>query len=100
VTWTIPTLADVEAARDVIRTYLPPTPLLRHAGVSELVGTETLVKHENHLPTGAFKVRGGISLVAQILQEERDRGLIAASTGNHGQSVAYAGNRLGAQVVV
>jgi threonine dehydratase len=99
-TWTIPTLADVETARDVIAGYLRPTPLLRHAGVSELVGTEILVKHENHLPTGAFKVRGGVNLVAQITQEERDRGLIAASTGNHGQSVAFGGRQLGARVVV
>ena len=98
--WTIPTLADVEEARRVIGTHLRPTPLHAHAGVSELVGTETLVKHENHLPTGAFKVRGGVNLVAQIDQEERDRGLIAASTGNHGQSLAYAGRLLGTRVIV
>ena len=50
-----------------------------------------LVKHENHLPTGAFKVRGGVNLVAQLPPALRERGLIAASTGNHGQSLAYAG---------
>jgi threonine dehydratase len=100
VTWTIPTLADVETARDVIAPHLRPTPLLAHAGLRELVGTEVLVKHENHLPTGAFKVRGGVNLVARITQEERDRGLIAASTGNHGQSLAFATGRLGARVVV
>jgi threonine dehydratase len=99
-TVTIPTLADVESARDVIAPYLRPTPLLAHAGLRELLGTDVLVKHDNHLPTGAFKVRGGVNLVAQAEPDELGRGLIAASTGNHGQSVAYAGKLLGARVIV
>ena len=98
--WRIPTLDDVHAARQVIGAYLQPTPLHSHAGVTELVGTDTFVKHENHLPTGAFKVRGGINLVARIDQDERDSGLITASTGNHGQSIAYAGHHLGVRVTV
>ena len=53
-------------------------------------GTEVWVKHENHLPTAAFKVRGGVNLVAQLSAEERGGGLVSASTGNHGQSIAYA----------
>jgi threonine dehydratase len=89
----IPTLADVLAARRVIGAHLLRTLLHAHAGLAELVGTETLVKHENHLPTGAFKVRGGINLVSQLSDEERRRGLITASTGNHGQSIAYAARR-------
>ena len=87
-------------ARRTIAPHLRPTPLHVHAGVSELVGTETFVKHENHLPTGAFKVRGGVNLVAHLEVAERDRGLIAVSTGNHGQSIAFAGRRFGARVVV
>jgi threonine dehydratase len=93
--WAIPTLADVLAARRVIDAHLLRTPLHAHAGLTELVGTEILVKHENHLPTGAFKVRGGINLVSQLSDEERRRGLITASTGNHGQSIAYASRRFG-----
>ncbi|MER3421816.1 MAG: hypothetical protein C4290_15390, partial [Chloroflexota bacterium] len=57
------TLRDVLRARRVIRHYLPPTPLIRHPALEELVGTELYVKHENVLPTGAFKVRGGIYLM-------------------------------------
>src|SRR5262249_33674118 len=97
---TIPTLADIERARGVIAPYLRPTPLLEHAGLRELIGTEVHVKHENHLPTGAFKVRGGVTLVAQTERDELDRGLITASTGNHGQSIAYAGKLLGARVII
>jgi threonine dehydratase len=95
-----PTLADVLDARRAIAPHLPRTPMHAHAGVTELVGTETLVKHENHLPTGAFKVRGGINLVSHLSPDERARGLITASTGNHGQSIAFAGRRLGVRVVV
>ena len=98
--WTIPTFADVLEARRTIGPHLRPTPLHAHAGITELVGAETYVKHENHLPTGAFKVRGGVNLVARLDPEERARGLIAVSTGNHGQSVAYAGRLFGAHVTV
>jgi threonine dehydratase len=95
-----PTLADVLDARRAIAPHLPRTPLHEHAGLTELVGTETLVKHENHLPTGAFKVRGGVNLVAHLTADERGRGLITASTGNHGQSIAFAGRLFGVRVVV
>jgi threonine dehydratase len=86
----IPTLDDVRAAQERIAPYLSPTPLYRYDDLTKLVGTETWVKHENHQPVGAFKVRGGINLAAQLTAEERKGGLIAASTGNHGQSIAYA----------
>jgi threonine dehydratase len=86
----IPTLTDVYAARQRIRPYLAPTPLYRYAALDELVGTETWVKHENHQPIGAFKVRGGINLVSQLSPAERESGVVTASTGNHGQSIAYA----------
>ena len=78
------------AARLRILRHLRPTPLYPYAGLSELVGAEVWVKHENHQPTGAFKVRGGVNLVAQLSDNERERGIISASTGNHGQSIAYA----------
>jgi threonine dehydratase len=85
-----PTLQDVLDAQRAIRPYLKPTPLRRYPSLDRLTGTETHVKHENHNPTGAFKVRGGVNLVSRLTDEERERGVIAASTGNHGQSVAYA----------
>ncbi len=94
------TLADVLAARRRIAPHLSPTALLGHPRLSALAGTEVLVKHENHQPTGAFKVRGGINLVSQLTPGERERGVIAASTGNHGQSVAYAAALFGVRAIV
>jgi threonine dehydratase len=85
-----PTLDDVRAAARRIAPYLPQTPFRPYPALSKLVGTEIWVKHENHLPTAAFKVRGGVNLVAQLTREERGRRLVSASTGNHGQSIAYA----------
>ncbi len=86
----IPSLTDVFDAQRQIRPYLRPTPLYQYPALDALVGTEVWVKHENHQPVGAFKVRGGINLISRLSDEERRRGVIAASTGNHGQSVAYA----------
>jgi threonine dehydratase len=86
----MPTLADVLEARLRISPYLRPTPLYGYAGLTDLVGAEVFVKHENHQPVGAFKVRGGVNLISQLSADERGRGVIAASTGNHGQSIAYA----------
>src|SRR5215218_3097962 len=86
----IPTFQDVLAAQRRIRPYLARTPLHSYPALNELIGTEIYVKHENYQPVGAFKVRGGINLISQLLPEERERGVIAASTGNHGQSVAFA----------
>ena len=93
-------LADVLEARRAIAPYLLRTPLHSYPGLRELVGAEVHVKHENHLPTGAFKVRGGINLVSRLEPGERARGLVTASTGNHGQSIGYAGRLFGAPVVV
>jgi threonine dehydratase len=93
--WNVTTLADVLEARRRISPYLRPTPLYRYATLDELVGTEVFVKHENHQPIGAFKVRGGINLIAQLSAEERERGVITASTGNHGQSIGYAARLFG-----
>ena len=100
--WPTITLADVLAARRRISPHLRATPLYPYAGLDELVGAEVWVKHENHQPVGAFKVRGGINLVSQLSEDERTRGVIAASTGNHGQSIAYAARLFGvtAQICV
>ncbi len=98
----IPTLQDVLLAHWQIRPYLPPTPLHRYPALDALMGTALYVKHENYQPVGAFKVRGGVNLVSQMDTGERERGLIGASTGNHGQSIAYAGQLFGvtARIVV
>jgi len=96
----IPDLADVLAARQRIAPYLQPTPLYRYPALDALAGTQLWVKHENHQPVGAFKVRGGINLVSQLTDDERRRGVISASTGNHGQSIAYAGNLLGVRAII
>jgi threonine dehydratase len=100
VQWEIPTLADVHEARRRIAAHLRPTPLFGYPALDELVGTRVLVKHENHQPVGAFKVRGGVNLVSQLSPEERRSGVIAASTGNHGQSLAFAGRAFGVPVTV
>jgi threonine dehydratase len=96
----VPTLADVLEARRRIAPHLRATPLYAYPGLRELVGAEVHVKHENHLPTGAFKVRGGINLVSQLDAETRGPGVIAASTGNHGQSIAYAARLFGVQATI
>jgi threonine dehydratase len=87
---TPPSLHDIEAARSRVYAHLKPTPLLRHPRLDEWIGCETWLKHENHNPTGAFKIRGGLNLVAQLTPDERRRGIVSASTGNHGQSIAFA----------
>jgi threonine dehydratase len=96
----VPTLGDVLEARDRIEPHLRPTPLYAYPALTELVGTAVHVKHENHQPVGAFKVRGGINLVSKLAPELRDRGVITASTGNHGQSIAFAAARFGVPATI
>jgi threonine dehydratase len=100
VEWQVPTLADVLEARRRISAHLRPTPLYRYAALDALLGAQVLVKHENHQPVGAFKVRGGVNLVSQLSAEERERGVIAASTGNHGQSIAFAARLFGVAATI
>jgi len=99
--WPI-TLADVERARERIAPYLSPTPFRRYPQLAALVGgdIELFVKHENHQPTNSFKIRNGLSLMTALTADERRRGVVAASTGNHGQGIAYGGTLLGVDTVV
>lgn len=90
-----PTLRDVYAARARIASVVRPTPLVRHPLLAAELGLDVYVKHENHNPTCAFKVRGGLNLVASLAPAQRTRGVITASTGNHGQSIAFACQRAG-----
>ena len=96
----VPDLADVLAARQRIAPYLRATPLYRYPALDALTGAQVWVKHENHQPVGAFKVRGGVNLISQLGADERRRGVIAASTGNHGQSVAYAADLFGVRAMI
>ena len=87
-------------ARRRIAPYILRTPLHRHLSLDKLLDAEVYVKHENHQRLGAFKVRGGVNLVSQLTDEERAGGVIAASTGNHGQSIAFAASVFGAKAIV
>ena len=95
-----PTLLDVYRAKKTIAPHLARTPLHYSAGLSEMLDAEIYLKHEEYLPLGAFKGRGGINLLANLTDEEKERGLITASTGNHGQSLASAGKMFGAHVMI
>ena len=95
-----PTLNDVYVARERIAPYVPRTPLMRHPLLDEATGLTIWVKHENHNPTGAFKVRGGLNLVGAMSVDERARGIVTASTGNHGQSLALASRIHGVKCTV
>lgn len=96
----MPSLLDVIAARPHVYRHLQPTPLYHYSGLSEIIGAKVWVKHENHQPVGAFKVRGGVNLVAHLSANERSSGLFTASTGNHGQSIAYAARAHGLQATI
>src|SRR5579875_678783 len=98
--WPAPTLADVFKARRAIAPYLPRTPFLEPSGLARALGCRAVLKCENLNPTGAFKVRGGVNLVASLTPDERARGVVAASTGNHGQSVAYAARLFGVRATI
>jgi threonine dehydratase len=99
-TWKTPTFIDVLRARRQISPFLKATALLTYPSLDELTGCHLLVKHENHLPTGAFKVRGGINLISQLAADEARRGVISASTGNHGQSIAYGARLFGVRSII
>ena len=96
----IPQLHDVLSARRIIRKYLPPTPLHNYPALDQLVGARVFVKHENYQPIGAFKIRGGINLLSQLTPQERESGVATASTGNHGQSIAYAARIFGIRAAI
>ena len=94
-------LAELERAHEVVRQAVPPTPAYAWPLLGERLGTSVLVKHENHTPTGAFKVRGGLVYVDRLKREQPNlAGLISATRGNHGQSVAFAGRRHGLPVTI
>lgn len=95
-----PTFADVLDAKRTITKYLKPTPFFESIPLSERLGFEAYIKCENLQPIGAFKVRGGINLISKLSEDEKRRGVITASTGNHGSSIAYASSLFGVKAVI
>ncbi len=94
-------LAQLERAQAIVGAAMPPTPAHAWPLLSERLGAAAIVKHENHTPTGAFKVRGGLVYIDRLKRERPDTpGLISATRGNHGQSLAFAGNRHGVPVTI
>ncbi len=95
-----PTFADVQLARQRLAGIVKPTPLIASATLSGMIDAEVFVKPENLQKTGSFKIRGACNRVAALSDEERQRGVIAASAGNHGQALAYAANRAGIKATI
>jgi threonine dehydratase len=94
------TFADVICARQRLAPHLPATPLRRYPLLDAATGLTLFVKHENHQPTGSFKVRNGVSFMTALAAEARARGVVAASTGNHGQGIAYGASLVGAAATI
>lgn len=95
-----PTYDDIIKARSVVSRHLPRTPTYAYPALSTLLGCELFVKHENHQPIGAFKVRGGVNFISSLSEEERECGVVTATRGNHGLSVAYAARLFGVRAVL
>jgi threonine dehydratase len=95
------TLADIESALPVVRAAVPATPQYAWPLLKAATGVDVVVKHENHTPIGAFKVRGGLVYIDRLKRRRPDvAGVVSATTGNHGQSLAFAGQRLGLAVTI
>ncbi|MEP6733155.1 MAG: threonine/serine dehydratase [bacterium] len=93
-------LNDVERARERIAPYLTPTPFRGYPALDAASGLTLLVKHENMQPTGSFKVRNGLSTVTSLDATQRARGIVGATTGNHGLGLAFSGKQLGVDVTI
>lgn len=97
----LPSLAEIEAAKSLIRPHIRETPTYRWPLLEAGLGTELWLKHENHTPVGAFKIRGGLVYMDELKRQEPTvQGVIAATTGNHGQSIAYAARLNGLRAVI
>src|SRR5947208_11513646 len=92
---------ELESAHAVVGAAMPPTPAYAWPLLAQRLGATVIVKHENHTPVGAFKVRGGLVYVDRLKRERpTTAGLISATTGNHGQSLAFASSRYGVPVTI
>lgn len=95
-----PTIEDVYAAREVVRMHLKPTPVLKPPSLTHELGFEVVLKCENLQPLGAFKMRGGIYYMSLLDEEERARGVVTSSSGNHAQSVVNGARLFGVRAVI
>src|ERR1700744_1036583 len=94
-------LDELERAHDIVRSAMTPTAAHAWPLLAQRLGTDVIVKHENHTPIGAFKVRGGLVYMERLKRERPDvSGIISATTGNHGQSLAFAGGRNAVPVTI
>jgi len=94
-------LAEIEETAALVHRYMPPTPQYAWPLLSARAGTEVWVKHENHTPIGAFKLRGGLAYLHDLTRRRtKPLGVIAATRGNHGQSIAYAARTMGIAAVI
>ena len=98
--WKRPNFKNILEARQVIKDYMPRTPIYSYPFLNQLLGTKVYIKHENHTPTGVFKARGALFLFSRLDSQQKDKGVITASTGNHAQSIAYAGHLFGVPVTI
>ena len=97
----LPTLSEIEAAKALIRQHIRETPTYRWPLLEAGLGCELWLKHENHSPVGAFKIRGGLVYMDELKRQQPEvRGVIAATTGNHGQSIAFAARLNGLRAVI
>ena len=94
------TFQDIIAARQVVARFLKQTPLIHYPELSDRLGFQAYIKHENHQPTGSFKVRGGLNFMHHLPQAQREKGVLTATRGNHGQSIAYAAAQFGVKATV
>src|SRR5215210_6827366 len=95
-----PNLASLESAAALVYESMPPTPQYRWPLLESRVGTEVWVKHENHTPTGAFKVRGGLVYFDDLCRAGKPAGVVSATRGNHGQSIGFAARRYGVSATI
>src|SRR5438445_1887188 len=94
-------LRQSERAQDIVHAAMPPTPAYAWPLLSERLGATAIVKHENHTPTGAFKVRGGLVYVDRLRRAQPQvKGIVSATRGNHGQSLAFAARRAGLKAAI
>lgn len=96
----IPTLQDIQRAAELVYKYVSPTPLRHSVALSKLVGAEIYVKYENHHPINVFKIRGAVYKMSIMAEEERARGVVTASTGNHGQAISYGAALTGCRATI
>lgn len=94
------TLADIESAREKLKPFLKPTPLLYNAWLSKTMHCKVYLKMENMQPIGSFKIRGATHKILNLTDEEKERGVIAASAGNHAQGVAWASHQTGVKATI